>query len=118
MSDVKVKFGVPISENHFPAAMSSCYVSKRYSAAATSLVFSGMGGLHTVVIGTKATGGVVELFDDINTSSPANQIAKIDASVVEWFLLDVVVVNGLVIKLTNAPDVTISVIARDVSLYG
>jgi hypothetical protein len=32
-------------------------------------------------------------------------------------LLDMAVVNGLIIKLTNAPDVTISVIASDPSLY-
>ena len=116
-NDVKVNFGVPAAMNNYPAAMSACFVSKRYLAAGTSLVFTGPGGVHTVVIGTKATSGVVELFDDSSISSPSNQIAKIDASVIGWFLLDVTVVNGLVITLTNAPDVTISVIARDASLY-
>ena len=105
---IRRDYPVPVGSTLNPFSVSTPYVPKRYTAAGTYLVFEGQGGIHTLVVGVGATGGVVELFDDTNTASPANQIHKITATAAGWFLLDVSVVNGLIVKLTNAPDVTLS----------
>lgn len=108
---------IPVGDNKVPFSIAAAYVPKRYLAAGTSLVFTGPGGVHTIVIATGDTSGVVELYDDTDTSSPTNQFAKVGASAVAWLLLDITVKNGLVVKLTNNPDIILSVIAQDPSLY-
>lgn len=116
MSSGLIQYVIPVGDNKVPFSIAAAYTPKRYLAAGTSLVFTGPGGVHTVAIATGAGGGVVELYDDTDISSPSNQFAKVDASAVAWLLLDITVKNGLVVKLTNAPDIILSVIAQDPTL--
>lgn len=110
MSALHKEYPVTTSSSGRSFSVATPYTPKRYALAATSLVFAGPGGVHTLVIGVGAVGGIVELFDDVDTSAPSNQKFKITATTPMSLLLDFSVETGLVIKLTNAPDVTIMVL--------
>lgn len=85
----------------------STYNHKNIASATTTVVKSGAGVLHSVVVNTTAAAAIT-IYD--NTSAAGTKIATIAASPVigSTFMYDVAFTTGLTIVTAGASDLTVS----------
>jgi hypothetical protein len=80
--------------------------SRNIAAAATTVIKTGPGVLHTLTVNTTAAGAIT-IYD--NTLAAGTKIATIKASVAEQtFTYDVAFGTGLTIVTAAASDITVS----------
>lgn len=76
------------------------------TSATTTVVKSGAGFLHSIIINTTAA-GTVTIYD--NTAASGNKIATLKASIAEnCYIYDVAFTTGLTIVTGAASDVTVA----------
>lgn len=87
--------------------MADTYIYKNIASATTTVVKSGAGILHSIVINTTAAAAIT-VYD--NTSAAGTKIATIAASpaIGSTFTYDVAFATGLTIVTAGASDITVS----------
>lgn len=87
--------------------MTNAFIYNNIASATTTVVKSGTGTLHSIVINTTAA-GTITIYD--NTSAAGTKIATIAASPANGstFLYDVSFATGLTIVTAAASDITVS----------
>jgi len=82
------------------------YGYKNIATATTTVVKSGVGILHSIVVNTTAAGAIT-VYD--NTAGSGTKIATLKASVVEGsYIFDVAFATGLTIITAAASDITVT----------
>jgi hypothetical protein len=84
------------------------YNFKNLTASGNYIVQNNPGCLHTVLVNTTSTGTIV-IYDGVNAAG--NTIASIDASPIigNIFRYDVQFSNGLMVAMSGASDITLSI---------
>lgn len=95
-----------LTQNSQVASASGGYSFSNVSTATTTVVKSGAGTLHSIVVNTTAAGAIT-VYD--NTAASGTKIATLKASVVEGdFIYDLAFSTGLTIVTAAASDITVT----------
>lgn len=95
-----------LTQNSPVASATGGYSYANSTTATTTVVKSGAGTLHSIVVNTTAAGSVT-VYD--NTAGSGTKIATLKASVVEGtYVYDVAFATGLTIVTAAASDVTVT----------